>query len=143
MVLYPIVTGLTMTILCFIFHGMHMNGSFAGYPLNRCLYVLCSIVGTMLIHQGLDAIAKYLNMRIGDDKWNFENESFEQSREKIENEYSVNIPMVYYYKKKLNHGWINIINPFRATIVLERPAQVSPSASSTLSSASMPPRALP
>ena len=121
MVLYPIVTGLTMTILCFIFHGMHMNGSFAGYSLNRCLYVLCSIVGTMLIHQGLDAIAKYLNMRVGDDKWNFENESFEQSREKIENEYSVNIPMVYYYKKKLNHGWINIINPFRATIVLGTP----------------------
>lgn len=29
--------------------------------------------------------------------------------------------MVYYYKKRLNHGWINIINPFRATIVLGTP----------------------
>jgi hypothetical protein len=36
----------------------------------------------MLIHQGFDAIAKYLGMKIGDDKWNFENESFEQSRNK-------------------------------------------------------------
>ncbi len=75
----------------------------------------------MLIHQSLDTIAKYLNTKIGDDKWNFENESFEQSRNKEENEYSVNIPMVYYYKKKLNHGWINIINLFRATIVFGTP----------------------
>ena len=37
----------------------------------------------MLIHQSLDAIAKYFNTKIGDDKWNFENESFEQSRTKF------------------------------------------------------------
>ena len=110
-----------MIVMCFIFYDMPLNGSFAGYPLNRCLYVLCSVTGTMLIHQGFDAIAKYLGMKIGDDKWNFENESFEQSRNKEENAYSVNIPMVYYYKKRLNHGWINIINPFRATIVLGTP----------------------
>ena len=121
MVLYPVLAGATMIVLCFVFYGMPLNGAFAGYPLNRCLYVLCSVVGTMLIHQGFDAIAQYLGMKIGDDKWNFDNESFEQSRNKEENEYSVNIPMVYYYKKKLNHGWINIINPFRATIVLGTP----------------------
>ncbi len=121
MVLYPVIAGATMIVLCFVFYGMPLNGAFAGYPLNRCLYVLCSVVGTMLIHQGFDAIAQYLGMKIGDDKWNFDNESFEQSRNKEENEYSVNIPMVYYYKKKLNHGWINIINPFRATIVLGTP----------------------
>lgn len=121
MVLYPVLAGATMIVMCFIFYDMPLNGFFAGYPLNRCLYVLCSVSGTMLIHQGFDAIAKYLGMKIGDDKWNFENESFEQSRNKEENEYSVNIPMVYYYKKRLNHGWINIINPFRATIVLGTP----------------------
>ena len=58
MVLYPVLAGATMIVLCFIFHGMPLNGSFAGYPLNRCLYVLCSVAGTMLIHQGFDAIAK-------------------------------------------------------------------------------------
>ena len=121
MVLYPVAAGSTMIVLCFVFHGLPMHGYFAGIPVNRCLYALCSIVGTMLIHQGLDAIAKYYNTKIGEDKWNFDNESFEQSREKDENDYSVNIPMVYYYNKKLNHGWINIINPFRATIVLGTP----------------------
>ena len=121
MVVYPMVAGCTMTLLCFVFHKGAWDIYFSGFPLNRCLYALCSIIGIMLIHQSLDAIAKYFNTKIGDDKWNFENESFEQSRNKEENEYSVNIPMVYYYKKKLNHGWINIINPFRATIVLGTP----------------------
>ena len=121
MVVYPMVAGCTMTLLCFVFHKGAWDIFFSGFPLNRCLYALCSVIGIMLIHQSLDAIAKYFNTKIGDDKWNFENESFEQSRNKEENEYSVNIPMVYYYKKKLNHGWINIINPFRATIVLGTP----------------------
>ena len=121
MVVYPMVAGCTMTLLCFVFHKGAWDIYFSGFPLNRCLYALCSVLGIMLIHQSLDAIAKYFNTKIGDDKWNFENESFEQSRNKEENEYSVNIPMVYYYKKKLNHGWINIINPFRATIVLGTP----------------------
>ena len=121
MVVYPMVAGCTMTLLCFVFHKGAWDIYFSGFPLNRCLYALCSVIGIMMIHQSLDAIAKYFNTKIGDDKWNFENESFEQSRNKEENEYSVNIPMVYYYKKKLNHGWINIINPFRATIVLGTP----------------------
>ena len=40
------------------------------------------------------------------DRFNFENESFEQCEEKVENEYSVNIPMRYYYKGKFRKGWI-------------------------------------
>ena len=111
MVLYPIAAGAGMIIFCFVFHTISIQGYFAGIPTNRCLYALCSIVGTMLIHQGLDAIAKYYNTKIGEDKWNFDNESFEQSREKDENEYSVKIRMVYYYEKKLNHGWIDIVDP--------------------------------
>ena len=75
----------------------------------------------MLIHQGLDGIAKYYNYRVGEDRFNFENESFQQSEELNENEYSVNIPMIYYYQKKMHKGWINIINPFRGTIVLGTP----------------------
>ena len=64
MVLYPVLAGASMIVMCFIFYDMPLNGFFAGYPLNRCLYVLCSVTGTMLIHQGFDAIAKYLGMKI-------------------------------------------------------------------------------
>ena len=61
------------------------------------------------------------NYKVGEDRFNFENESFEQSEELNETEYSVNIPMVYYFNKRMHKGWINIINPFRGTIVLGTP----------------------
>lgn len=75
----------------------------------------------MLVHQGLDGIAKYYNYKVGDDRFNFENESFQQSEVLASNDYSVNIPMIYYWKRKMHKGWINIINPFRGTIVLGTP----------------------
>ena len=75
----------------------------------------------MLVHQGLDGIAKYYNYKVGEDRFNFENESFQQSEALVANDYSVNIPMIYYWKQKMHKGWINIINPFRGTIVLGTP----------------------
>ena len=73
------------------------------------------------MHQGLDGIAKYYNYKVGEDRFNFENESFQQSEALVANDYSVNIPMIYYWKQKMHKGWINIINPFRGTIVLGTP----------------------
>ena len=121
MVIYPVLAGLTLVGMCFIFHGMNIGMSWFGFPANRILYALCSIVGTMLVHQGLDGIAKYYNYKVGEDRFNFENESFQQSEALVANDYSVNIPMIYYWKQKMHKGWINIINPFRGTIVLGTP----------------------
>lgn len=56
-----------------------------------------------------------------DDVFNLENESFAQETRLIENEYSINLPTRFYYKKKWNDGWINIVNPFRASMVLGTP----------------------
>lgn len=121
MVVYPVLAGLTLVGLCFVFHGMYFGVSWFGFPANRILYALCSVVGTMLVHQGLDGIAKYYNNKVGEDRFNFENESFQQSENLVANDYSVNIPMIYYWKRKMHRGWINIINPFRGTIVLGTP----------------------
>ena len=121
MVIYPVLAGLTLVGLCFVFHGMSFGFSWLGFPANRLLYAVCSVVGTMLVHQGLDGIAKYYNYKVGEDRFNFENESFQQSETLVSNDYSVNIPMIYYWKKKMHKGWINIINPFRGTIVLGTP----------------------
>ena len=121
MVIYPVLAGLTLVGMCFIFHGMNIGMSWFGFPANRILYALCSVVGTMLVHQGLDGIAKYYNYKVGEDRFNFENESFQQSEDLAANDYSVNIPMIYYWKQKMHKGWINIINPFRGTIVLGTP----------------------
>ena len=121
MVVYPVLAGLTLVGLCFVFHGMYFGISWFGFPANRILYTICSVVGTMLVHQGLDGIAKYYNNKIGEDRFNFENESFQQSEVLVANDYSVNIPMIYYWKRRMHRGWINIINPFRGTIVLGTP----------------------
>ena len=121
MVVYPVLAGLTLVGLCFVFHGMYFGVSWFGFPANRILYALCSVVGTMLVHQGLDGIARYYNNKVGEDRFNFENESFRQSEALVANDYSVNIPMIYYWKRRMHRGWINIINPFRGTIVLGTP----------------------
>lgn len=121
MVVYPVLAGLALVGLCFVFHGMYFGVSWFGFPANRILYALCSVAGTMLVHQGLDGIAKYYNNKVGEDRFNFENESFRQSEALVANDYSVNIPMIYYWKRRMHRGWINIINPFRGTIVLGTP----------------------
>ena len=121
MVIIPVCIGILSTLLCFIFHVGHWLGEFEGISGNRIIYAIFSVIGVVMIHQGLDAIAKYYSHKVGDDRFNFENESFEQSDTKTETPYSVNIPMIYYWKQKMHKGWINIINPFRGTIVLGTP----------------------
>ena len=83
--------------------------------------MLASIIGVVLVHIALDNISKFLKEGLLKDRFNFENESFEQCRELQENKYSVNIPMRYYYKGKFRKGWVNISNPFRGTWVVGTP----------------------
>ena len=49
------------------------------------------------------------------------NETFEQCDEKIETQDSINIPTKYQYKGVIHNGWINVVNPFRATMILGTP----------------------
>jgi hypothetical protein len=39
----------------------------------------------------------------------------------MENEYSVNLPTRFWYQKRQHNGWINVVNPFRASLVLGTP----------------------
>ena len=121
MVIIPCTAGVIFTILSLLFYNVPVNHHDTEIATTRIVYAFCTILGVMFLLQGLDAISKYLNQRVGEDRFNFENESFEQSTEKNENEYSVNIPMIFYWKKKMRQGWINIINPFRGTIVAGTP----------------------
>ena len=66
-------------------------------------------------------MSRLLKNNLMDDVFNTENESFQQETRLIENEYSVNLPTRFYYKKKWNNGWINVVNPFRASLVLGTP----------------------
>ena len=64
---------------------------------------------------------RLLKGRLMDDVFNEENESFMQETRLLVNEYSVNLPTRFYYRKKWHDGWINVVNPFRATLVLGTP----------------------
>ena len=66
-------------------------------------------------------MSRLLKNNLMDDVFNTENESFIQETRLIENEYSVNLPTRFYYNKKWNSGWINVVNPFRASLVLGTP----------------------
>ena len=120
-VLYPIVVGIFTLILSVWLFNHRMDTRFYSIALNIWLYMAASILGTILIHVALDNISKFLKEGLLKDRFNFENESFEQCQELQENKYSVNIPMRYYYKGKFRKGFVNIVNPFRGTWVVGTP----------------------
>lgn len=114
-VLYPFIGGAFLTILSVWLFSHRMDTRFYTITLNIWLYMAATILGTVLMHIALDNISKFLKEGLLKDRFNFENESFEQCQELQENKYSVNIPMRYYYKGKFRKGWVNIVNPFRGT----------------------------
>ena len=90
-------------------------------PANTALYTAAVATGYVCLLMAGTWMSRLLKTNLMDDVFNNENESFMQETRLIENEYSVNLPTRFYYKKKWNDGWINIINPFRASIVLGTP----------------------
>ena len=92
-------------------------------PLNTAtfLYILTTGLGYIALMVAGVWMSRLLRNNLMDDVFNNENESFQQETKLMENEYSVNLPTKFYYKGKWNNGWINIVNPFRASIVLGTP----------------------
>lgn len=84
-------------------------------------YVLTLSAGYLCLLASGVWISRLLRQNLMTDVFNNENESFMQETRLIENEYSVNLPTRFYYRKKWNDGWINVVNPFRASIVLGTP----------------------
>ncbi|MBB4043377.1 DNA-binding transcriptional regulator YbjK [Bacteroides reticulotermitis] len=66
-------------------------------------------------------LTRLLKNQLMDDVFNDENESFMQETRLIANEYSVNLPTRFYYKKKWHNGWINVVSPQRGCIVVGCP----------------------
>ena len=85
------------------------------------LYIGTTAAGYICLLMGGIWAGRMLKNNMMDDRFNDENESFMQETRRLDNEYSVNLPTKFYYQKKWHKGWINIVNPFRATIVLGTP----------------------
>ncbi|GGF42463.1 conjugal transfer protein MobC [Echinicola rosea] len=77
--------------------------------------------GYLLVLLGGGRLSRYLKDQGNKDVFNHENETFPQEERKLANEYSVNLPASYRLKRKVRKSWINIINPFRALLVLGTP----------------------
>ena len=85
------------------------------------LYIFTLSVGYICLLMAGVWMSRLLKNNLMDDVFNTENESFMQETRLMENEYSINLPTRFYYKKKWNNGWINVVNPFRASMVLGTP----------------------
>jgi hypothetical protein len=88
---------------------------------NVAFYISTLTTGYICMMMAGLYMSRLLKNSLMDDVFNNENESFMQETRLMENEYSVNLPTKFWYKKKQWDGWINIVNPFRATIVLGTP----------------------
>ena len=99
-----------------------LNWMLLAIPEVGAIFYMSSLaIGYICLLMGGTWMSRLLKNNLMDDVFNVENESFMQETRLMENEYSVNLPTRFYYQKKWNNGWINVVNPFRATIVLGTP----------------------
>ncbi|WP_162054704.1 conjugal transfer protein MobC [Pontibacter pamirensis] len=84
-------------------------------------YMGTTAAGYLLLLTGGTLLSRLLKLRLGQDIFNKENQSFPQEERLLENEYSVNLPAKYSLKGRTRRSWINIINPFRALLVIGTP----------------------
>ena len=85
------------------------------------LYIATLVGGFFsLLASGL-WISRLLKNNLLEDVFNTENESFMQETRLMENEYSVNLPTKFWYRRKTYNGFINLVNIFRATMILGTP----------------------
>lgn len=81
------------------------------------LYIVASSFGYLLFMTGGGLLFRMLKLKLVGDIFNKENETFPQEERLLENEYSVNLPAKYQLKGTERDSWINVINPFRGTLV--------------------------
>lgn len=98
-----------------------LKGTLLGSDFRDIAYTITTIVGYLLVMKAGSYAQRIININFEDDPFNKNNESFEQESALKTNEYSVNIPTRYFYKGKIKEGMINVINPFRAAMVLGTP----------------------
>ena len=120
-IIYPLTFGLLLFFGSIAFQGRASPPVLPYTGWWDLAYLSASFAGAVLCSLSMDNISKMISSGLGKDKWNTEAESFMQPVKRIETPYSVNIPMLFYYGKKVRPGWINICNVFRGTIVIGTP----------------------
>ena len=120
-IIYPLTFGLFLFFGSILYYNRPSSFVFAYTTWFNFAYILSSFAGAISISIAMDNISKIIRSGLGKDKWNVEGESFMQPEKPVFTPYSVNIPMLFYFKNKVRNGYINIVNPFRGTILIGTP----------------------
>lgn len=88
---------------------------------NTAFYIFTLTAGYLVLLMSGLWMSRLYRHNLMEDVFNMENESFMQETRLMENEYSVNLPTRFYYKKRWNNGFVNIVNIFRACMVIGTP----------------------
>ena len=120
-ILYPLSLGLLLFFGSAFMYGRASGLAFSFTSWYNLTYILSSLFGAVMLSVSLDNVSKMIRSGLGKDIWNVEGESFMQPVKPVVTDYSVNIPMQFYYKGKVRDGYINIVNPFRGTILIGTP----------------------
>jgi hypothetical protein len=112
-------TALTYAGVGLLFYGLSslLLRLLGNLVLMSCLYIGATAIGYILLLSGIGLLFRLLKINVAADIFNKDNETFPQEERLLENEYSINLPAIYNLKGKTRKSWINIINPFRGTLV--------------------------
>lgn len=112
-----IITGIVLYCISSLFFYLKMEVTQVAV-----IYMATTSIGYLFMLSGGTLVSRIIKNKFNHkDIFNKENETFPQEERLLENEYSINLPARYYLKNKLRNSWINIINPFRALMVLGTP----------------------
>ncbi|MDV3666403.1 mobilization protein [Elizabethkingia anophelis] len=123
-IVVPMVLGLVMMFSSLVWRKEAGDSSlpkiFPGMNLYQVVYAFLSFLGAVILQMGADSISKLMQQKMGKDRWNVEEESFDQNQELVQSDTSINIPYIFWYGGKKHEGWINL-DPFRGTMVIGVP----------------------
>jgi hypothetical protein len=120
-IIYPLTLGLFLFFGSILYYNRPSALVFAYTTWFNLGYMICSLIGGLMTSVAMDNVSKMIKSGLGKDKWNSEAESFMQQTVPVVTPYSVNIPMLFYYGGKVRKGWINIVNPFRGSLLIGTP----------------------
>lgn len=116
-IVYPLAAGLLIFIGGLWFHEKTGRIVFPYTNWYDIGYITSAFFGAILVHIAMDNVSKIISSNLGKDKWNVEGESFMQATRPKITPYAVNIPTLFYYKKKVRKGYIVLENVFRGTLL--------------------------
>lgn len=120
-IVFPLVFGAISMVFSIYFFGN--TGVIIGYYTSweDIGYIGFLLAGTISVHVAMDNVSKIISSSLGKDKWNTEEESFMQARKPVNGKFAVSISSLFYYRKKVHAGFINIENIFRGTLLIGTP----------------------